>query len=238
MGLGMIDVAAAVDRATPGVVRAFVGEWIVRSSLGETGRANSCAPIGDPGRAVAAAVDMVETWYDECDRPVMFQLFDDTDIDVRRELDRRRYRTGAVTDVLASALDDLRVSHVPIEAEVNETMPELLREQLGSARADEMRSTRQPCWCAVALIDGEPAGAGLAIADDDLVVGLCGADRSGEVGVVTGTGAADRDGGGVGGGQQRKQGEGHVLSRGRTHCLARPRRARRGMRATLEDAPR
>ncbi|NDH10813.1 MAG: GNAT family N-acetyltransferase, partial [Actinobacteria bacterium] len=87
----MIDVAAVVDRATPGVVRAFVGEWIVRSSLGETGRANSCAPIGDPGRAVAAAVDMVETWYDECDRPVMFQLFDDTDIDVRRELDRRGY---------------------------------------------------------------------------------------------------------------------------------------------------
>ena len=169
MGLGMIDVAAVVDRATPGVVRAFVGEWIVRSSLGETGRANSCAPIGDPGRAVAAAVDMVETWYDECDRPVMFQLFDDTDIDVRRELDRRRYRTGAVTDVLASALEDLRVSHVPIEAEVNETMPELLREQLGSARADEMCSTRQPCWYAVALIDGEPAGAGLAIADDDLV---------------------------------------------------------------------
>ena len=32
-----------------------------------------------------------------------------------------------------------------------------------------MRSTRQPCWYAVALIDGEPAGAGLAIADDDLV---------------------------------------------------------------------
>ena len=73
MGLGMIDVAAVVDRATPGVVRAFVGEWIVRSSLGAA-EANNCAPIGDPGRAVAAAVDMVETWYDECDRPVMFQL--------------------------------------------------------------------------------------------------------------------------------------------------------------------
>ena len=111
MGLGMIDVAAAVDRATAGVARASVGEWILRSSLGETGRANSCAPIGDPGRPVAAAVDTVETWYGECDRPVTFQLFDDTDIDVRRELDRRGYRTGAVTDVLASALDDLRVSH-------------------------------------------------------------------------------------------------------------------------------
>ncbi|MEO0495524.1 MAG: GNAT family N-acetyltransferase, partial [Actinomycetota bacterium] len=90
----MIDVAVVSDRATPGIVRSAIGGWILRSSLGETGRANSCAPIGDPGLSLVDAVDAVEAWYGERDRPVTFQLFDDTDVEVRRELDRRGYRTG------------------------------------------------------------------------------------------------------------------------------------------------
>lgn len=165
----MIDVAVATDRATPGVVRAAVGEWILRSSLGETGRANSCAPIGDAGRPVAEAVDLVEAWYGERDRPVVFQLFDDTDVAVRHELDRRGYRTGAVTDVMTCALADLRTSATTVEVSVTDTMPDLLFEQLRDARADEMRTTTLPTWFAVASVDGDPVGAGLAIGDGELV---------------------------------------------------------------------
>lgn len=54
----MIDFAAATDRATPGLERRPVGEWILRHGLGETGRANSATAHGDPGLSVPDAVDV------------------------------------------------------------------------------------------------------------------------------------------------------------------------------------
>ncbi|MEM8706505.1 MAG: GNAT family N-acetyltransferase [Actinomycetota bacterium] len=169
MGLGMIDVAAVTDRATPGIRRVLLGAWILRSSLGETGRANSCAPIGDPGADLGDAVDTVERWYAERDRPTIFQLFDDTDVAVRHELDRRGYRSGAVTDVLTCPISDLRVGGGDVAVEVTADMPDLLAEQLRPARAEEMLSTTQPRWFAVASVDGEPVGAGMGVGDGDLV---------------------------------------------------------------------
>ncbi|SEF17702.1 Acetyltransferase (GNAT) family protein [Jiangella alba] len=37
--------------------------WLLRASGGFTGRANSCLPLGDPGRPLADAVAQVEDWY-------------------------------------------------------------------------------------------------------------------------------------------------------------------------------
>ncbi|MEO0494535.1 MAG: GNAT family N-acetyltransferase, partial [Actinomycetota bacterium] len=76
---------------------------------------------------------------------------------------------GAVTDVMACPIGDLRPSAAAVDVEVSETMPDLLADQLRDARADEMRSTALPCWYAVATIGGEPIGAGMAIGDGDLV---------------------------------------------------------------------
>lgn len=41
----------------------WLGDWLLRAARGFTGRANSCMPLGDPGRPLADAVGQVEDWY-------------------------------------------------------------------------------------------------------------------------------------------------------------------------------
>ncbi len=50
-------------RGLAGTDRGRLGDWLLRSADGWTGRANSALPIGDPDRPLAAAVDAVERWY-------------------------------------------------------------------------------------------------------------------------------------------------------------------------------
>ncbi|WBB79325.1 GNAT family N-acetyltransferase [Micromonospora sp. WMMD882] len=53
----------AADEAWPAPVRGRLGDWLLRSAAGWTGRANSALPVGDPDRPLPAAVDAVERWY-------------------------------------------------------------------------------------------------------------------------------------------------------------------------------
>ena len=53
---------------------AGLGDWVLRSSQGFTGRANSVLPVGDPSLPLDRAIDYVEQWYAERDAPPLFQL--------------------------------------------------------------------------------------------------------------------------------------------------------------------
>ena len=61
----VVALERAADEAWPAPTRGRLGDWLLRSAEGWTGRANSALPIGDPDRPLAAAVDAVERWYAE-----------------------------------------------------------------------------------------------------------------------------------------------------------------------------
>ena len=54
--------------------RAGLGDWVLRSAGGFTGRANSALVVGDPSLPVDKAIDYVERWYAERDAAPLFQL--------------------------------------------------------------------------------------------------------------------------------------------------------------------
>jgi ribosomal protein S18 acetylase RimI-like enzyme len=51
-----------------------LGEWLLRSADGFTGRANSALAIGDPGMPAEQAVDRVRGWYENRGLPAMISL--------------------------------------------------------------------------------------------------------------------------------------------------------------------
>ncbi|MGW9196203.1 GNAT family N-acetyltransferase [Micromonospora chersina] len=61
----------AADEAWPAPVRGRLGDWLLRSAAGWTGRANSALPVGDPDRPLPAALDAVQRWYAERGQPAM-----------------------------------------------------------------------------------------------------------------------------------------------------------------------
>lgn len=56
------------------VDRGGLGDWVLRASEGFTGRANSALVVGDPSLPLDKAIDYVEQWYSERDRPAIFQV--------------------------------------------------------------------------------------------------------------------------------------------------------------------
>ena len=166
----MIDFAAATDRATPGLERSQVGEWILRNGLGETGRANSATAHGDPGLPMAEAIDAVERWFAARGRPSRFQVFDETPAEVGAELDRRGYDTGAITDVLVAPVDAVSLAPPTTwTVEIVASMPSFLRRELADARAAEMLGADLPRWFAIASRGGEVRASGMALGDGPLV---------------------------------------------------------------------
>jgi N-acetylglutamate synthase len=57
-----------------GVEEVPLGDWLLRSAEGFTGRANSALAAGDPGLPVAAAAEHVTAWYRERGRPAMIAV--------------------------------------------------------------------------------------------------------------------------------------------------------------------
>ena len=57
------DLEAAALLGWRALETAWLGGWLLRAARGFTGRANSCMPLGDPGRPLADAVGQVEEWY-------------------------------------------------------------------------------------------------------------------------------------------------------------------------------
>nr|WP_204342429.1 GNAT family N-acetyltransferase [Micromonospora terminaliae] len=65
----VIALELAADEAWPAPVRGRLGDWLLRSADGWTGRANSALPVGDPDRPLPAALDAVQRWYAERGQP-------------------------------------------------------------------------------------------------------------------------------------------------------------------------
>ncbi|WP_346538338.1 GNAT family N-acetyltransferase [Micromonospora sp. DPT] len=67
----VIELELAADEAWPAAVRDRLGDWLLRSAAGWSGRANSALPVGDPDRPLPAALDAVERWYADQGQPAM-----------------------------------------------------------------------------------------------------------------------------------------------------------------------
>ena len=63
--LGVEDLERVAARGWRALEEDTLGDWLLRAGGGFTGRANSVLVVGDPGRPLAAAVDLVSRWYAE-----------------------------------------------------------------------------------------------------------------------------------------------------------------------------
>jgi ribosomal protein S18 acetylase RimI-like enzyme len=111
--------------------RAGLGDWVLRSAGGFTGRANSALVVGDPSLPVDKAIDYVERWYAERDAPPLFQVhgepgFAVEDVPAGAALLGRGYAAGGgrpdwtrvlVMTGLSAAVPPLTTASVPVTAD-------------------------------------------------------------------------------------------------------------------------
>jgi ribosomal protein S18 acetylase RimI-like enzyme len=72
--IGIDELQVLMTAGMPPLDSQHVGEWLLRSAEGYTGRANSALAVGDPGMPPAEAVDRVAAWYAEHGQPALIQL--------------------------------------------------------------------------------------------------------------------------------------------------------------------
>jgi ribosomal protein S18 acetylase RimI-like enzyme len=88
-----------------GLTVAPLGDWLLRAGGGFTSRANSALTIGDPGSAVAAAVDTVSAWYADRGLAARVQMPDGaTSAGLVGELDRRGWETSPTVHVMTAEI--------------------------------------------------------------------------------------------------------------------------------------
>jgi len=100
----VVALERAADEAWPAPTRGRLGDWLLRSAEGWTGRANSALPIGDPDRPLPAAVDAVERWYAERGQPAIINTPLPLAAPVGAELDERGWTTRPPTLVQTATL--------------------------------------------------------------------------------------------------------------------------------------
>ncbi|MFG1654453.1 GNAT family N-acetyltransferase [Micromonospora sp. NPDC049275] len=100
----VVALERAADEAWPAPTRGRLGDWLLRSAEGWTGRANSALPIGDPDRPLPAAVDAVERWYADQGRPAMINTPLPLAAPVGAELDERGWGSRPPTLVQTAPL--------------------------------------------------------------------------------------------------------------------------------------
>jgi GNAT superfamily N-acetyltransferase len=104
-------VELAANEAWPAPVQDRLGDWLLRSAEGWTGRANSALPVGDPDRPLAEAIDAVRRWYAERGQPAIINVPLPLAAPVGVALDERGWSSRTLTLVqtapLAALLDAL-----------------------------------------------------------------------------------------------------------------------------------
>lgn len=72
--VGVEDLQRLMAHGLPGLLQLAVGDWLLRSAEGYTGRANSALVVGDPGLPLGQAIDEVAAAYADLGRPTLFQV--------------------------------------------------------------------------------------------------------------------------------------------------------------------
>lgn len=103
----VIALELAADAAWPAPIRGRLGDWLLRSADGWTGRANSALPIGDPDRPLEAAIDAIEEWYAERGQPALINTPLPLAAPVGAALDARGWTARPLTFVQTGALSRL-----------------------------------------------------------------------------------------------------------------------------------
>ncbi|MGY0003305.1 GNAT family N-acetyltransferase [Micromonospora sp. I033] len=107
----VVALELAADEAWPAPVRGRLGDWLLRSAAGWTGRANTALPIGDPDRPLPAALDAVQRWYAERGQPAMVNTPLPLAAPVGAELDARGWSARPPVLVQTTPLAALPPGH-------------------------------------------------------------------------------------------------------------------------------
>ena len=92
------------DRSWPAAGRGALGDWIINTDRGYSGRLNACWPLGDPGLPINEAVDHVEARYASAGLPSLFKPVDGLSPDLEGELTRRGYAPRTETLMMVGPL--------------------------------------------------------------------------------------------------------------------------------------
>jgi ribosomal protein S18 acetylase RimI-like enzyme len=120
-----------MSRGWQATERKGLGDWVLRSASGFTGRANSVLVVGDPSLPLDKAIDYAEAWYAGHDAPALFQVHGPTGFDVAqqpvgRALIERGYAVGGgrpdwsrvlVLTALSAQVPPLTTDSVPVNAD-------------------------------------------------------------------------------------------------------------------------
>ena len=71
---GTVALEQLMSRGWQGTQVETLGDWLLRSGSGFTGRANSVLPLGSPGLGLGDALARVDSFYPSRDLPSMFQI--------------------------------------------------------------------------------------------------------------------------------------------------------------------
>ncbi|MDG4783693.1 GNAT family N-acetyltransferase [Micromonospora sp. WMMD961] len=149
----VVALERAADEAWPAPTRDRLGDWLLRSADGWTGRANSALPIGDPDRPLPAAVDAVERWYAERGQPAMINTPLPLAAPVGTELDARGWTARPPTLVQTAPLplpSDGRPARRPGEGEDLEVTDTPDAAEAPPGAVVELRTAPGEQWLAIA----------------------------------------------------------------------------------------
>ncbi|WP_431972771.1 GNAT family N-acetyltransferase [Micromonospora haikouensis] len=113
----VVALELASDEAWPAPTRGRLGDWLLRSAAGWTGRANSALPVGDPDRPLPAALDAVERWYADLGQPALVNTPLPLAAPVGAELDARGWTSRPLTLVQTAPLAPLRAGRADPRAD-------------------------------------------------------------------------------------------------------------------------
>ncbi|TDC82606.1 GNAT family N-acetyltransferase [Micromonospora sp. KC606] len=103
----VVELELAADESWPAAVRGHLGDWLLRSAEGWSGRANSALPVGDPDRPLPEAIDAVLRWYADLGRPAMVNTPLPLATPVGAELDARGWDARPLVLVQTASLATL-----------------------------------------------------------------------------------------------------------------------------------